>query len=375
MVKKKARPASGTRRPRRKLAKAPRAAPSGPLSLEQARALAQTILQRDPRSAAKAPKRKSPAQQASPATLGLERRRLERARHKERQQRQREYALTLDILQQRGVKGLARPARKGGSRKKARRADPQQPLRVLAEGDSWFDYPVPFFGGGVIPRLEKRLGVPILNLAKAGDEVRFMLGVTERKDIVEQLSQGAPDREPWDVLLFSGGGNDIVGDPLALWLRDFDPELEPAQLIREERFAAVLRLVRAGYEDLIELRDTLSPTTQLVFHAYDFALPDGRGICHLGPWLKPAFDLHGFPDLSSRFEVTRVMLQRFAAMLVELGQGHERVLVIDKQGKLPPATKSWHNELHPSKDGFNVFASVFYARLKALFPTRVLDSR
>ena len=47
-------------------------------------------------------------------------------------------------------------------------------------GDSWFDYPVPFFGGGIIPRLENRLGVPILNLAKAGDEVRYMLGVEER---------------------------------------------------------------------------------------------------------------------------------------------------------------------------------------------------
>jgi hypothetical protein len=54
------------------------------------------------------------------------------------------------------------------------------PLQIFAEADSWFDYPVPFFGGGIIPRLENRLGVPILNLAKAGDEVRCMLGVEER---------------------------------------------------------------------------------------------------------------------------------------------------------------------------------------------------
>ena len=59
--------------------------------------------------------------------------------------------------------------------------------------------------------------------------------------------------------------------------------------------------MRAGYEDLIGLRDSLSPQTRLFFHGYDFAIPDGRGICHLGPWLKPTFDLRGFPTLASRF--------------------------------------------------------------------------
>jgi hypothetical protein len=70
------------------------------------------------------------------------------------------------------------------------------PTQILVEGDSWFDYPVPFFGGGIIPRLEHRLGVPILNLAKAGDEVRYMLGVEERAVLVENLTNGSPARGP-----------------------------------------------------------------------------------------------------------------------------------------------------------------------------------
>ena len=72
--------------------------------------------------------------------------------------------------------------------------------------------------------------------------------------------------------------------------------MPPAGLIHQPRFDAALALVRAGYEDLIALRDQLSPTTHLVFHGYDFAIPDGRGICHLGPWLKPTFDLRKFPN-------------------------------------------------------------------------------
>ena len=86
---------------------------------------------------------------------------------------------------------------------------------------------MPFFGGGIIPRLEKKLGVPILNLAKAGDEVRYMLGVKERKILIEQFTNGCPAGGPWDAMLFSGGGNDIVDNPMALWIKDFNAALPP----------------------------------------------------------------------------------------------------------------------------------------------------
>ena len=103
-----------------------------------------------------------------------------------------------------------------------------------------------------------------------------MLGVDERKIMVEHLTNGCPAGGPWDVLLFSGGGNDIVGNPMALWVGDWNPALPPAGQILQPRFDAALALVRAAYEDLIALRDRLSPTTQLVFQGYDFAIPDGR---------------------------------------------------------------------------------------------------
>jgi hypothetical protein len=229
---------------------------------------------------------------------------------------------------------------------------------------------VPFFGGSIIPRLEKRVGVPILNLAKAGDEVRYMLGVAERKILADQLRRGCPAGGPWDVLLFSGGGNDVVDNPMALWIKDFDAAFPPAGLINQPRFDAVLALVRAGYEDLISLRDALSPTTHLVFHAYDFAIPDGRGICNLGPWLKPTFDMRGFPTRDSAFEVVKVILQQFAALLKSLTRAN--VSFINAQGTLTPQPSSWHNELHPAKDGFNRFAEIFHQELKARFPARVL---
>jgi hypothetical protein len=213
------------------------------------------------------------------------------------------------------------------------------------------------------------LGVPILNLARAGDEVRNMLGVTERQIIEKQLRNGSPTGDTWDVMLFSGGGNDIVGNPLALWVRDYDPSVPLPDLLHATRFDTVMGLVRAGYDDLITMRNKLSPTTHLVFHAYDFAIPNGTGVCGMGPWLKPAFDVRKFPNQSSAFEVVKEMLKRFALMLDNLALTNARVTFINAQGTLN--ANSWHNELHPSSSGFQSIAKVFKDKLKQLFPTKV----
>jgi hypothetical protein len=340
---------------------------TGPVTLQEAKAL---VLAKQPKLA-KAAVRKAVVPPASPATVGAEREKLDQQRRKEIEQRVREYKATMAIMKKRGAR---RPQPKGAAKPKPGEPVPKAgafvPLQIFAEGDSWFDYPIPFFGGGIIPRLEERLGVPILNLAKAGDEVRYMLGVEERALLTEHLTAGCPAGGPWDVLLFSGGGNDIVDNPMALWIRDFDPAIPLAGHIHQARFTAALELVRAGYEDLIAMRNQLSPTTHLVFQGYDFAIPDGRGICHLGPWLKPTFDLRGFPTQNDAFEVVKAMLSQFAVMLTTLAAAPS-VTFINGQGTLVPQKSSWHNELHPSRGGFDQFADIFHARLQALFPGRV----
>ena len=91
-------------------------------------------------------------------------------------------------------------------------------LRILAEGDSWFDYPL---GRDVIRALEGLLSLPIANMAHHGDEVRQILALKQRKEIERRLATGAPDGQPWDVLLLSAGGNDFVGDQLCIWIKSY----------------------------------------------------------------------------------------------------------------------------------------------------------
>ena len=147
--------------------------PSGPLTLDEAKALTRAALpgqsgpSRERRYARRRRKRPLPAPWAPNG------KKLERAQRAEMKERIREYKATMALMKQRGAR---KPKAKAGPTAAA-----FAPLQVFAEGDSWFDYPVPFFGGGIIPRLQNRLGVPILNLANAGDEVRYMLGVEQRR--------------------------------------------------------------------------------------------------------------------------------------------------------------------------------------------------
>ena len=339
---------------------------SGPVTLAEAKLLAHA---KQPNLATKTVAKQAVPPE-SPAPIGAERKERDKRWREEVKRRVREYKATMGVMKRRGAR-RPQPKKAAADDKATPKAGSFVPLQVFAEGDSWFDYPVPFFGGGIIPRLEDLLGVPVLNLAKAGDEVRYMLGVEERLLLIEHLTDGCPAGGPWDVLLFSGGGNDIVDNPMALWVKDFDPAVPPAQLVNQQRFDLALALVRAGYEDLIELRDRLSPSTHLVFQGYDFAIPDGRGICHLGPWLEPTFDLRKFPTaLAARQAVVTTMLQQFAAMLTNLAT-RPKVTFINTQGTLTPQPSSWHNELHPSRKGFKQFAELFHRELKALFPDRV----
>lgn len=62
-------------------------------------------------------------------------------------------------------------------------------LRILAEGDSWFEYPLPItHGDGVIYQLQKLLGYGIANMAHHGLEVEQMLGLSMRQEIISRLT-------------------------------------------------------------------------------------------------------------------------------------------------------------------------------------------
>jgi hypothetical protein len=299
---------------------------------------------------------------ATPARIAAERRRLELKQQREIKRRVREYEASVSAMETAEASAAAPPRVRGAFKTLAAVAPP----RLLAEGDSWFDY----LKTGVIVQLQELIHLPILNLAQAGDEARGMLGVKDRRKLRDHLFRAAQAGKPFDALLFSGGGNDIVGNPLCLWIKSYDPATMPtaADVIDEQRFEHALGIVCAAYEDLIALRDELSPSTALFFHGYDFVIPSNQGVCGLGPWLKPSLDFRHVPE-SLQPAVAKEMLTRFQKKLEALASPTKQIFVVPTQGTLKGTSTWWVNEMHPSQKGFIEIAKKFRDSLRAVLST------
>jgi len=247
-------------------------------------------------------------------------------------------------------------------------------LRILAEGDSWFEYPLPItHGDGVIYQLQKLLGYGIANMAHHGLEVEQMLGLSMRQEIISRLND--PEVK-FDALLFSGGGNDIAGDQFCIWLKDSPPLVPPAQLLDTNAVSAALAILEAEFRELIDLRDQFSPQTVIFVHEYDFPPITGQGVCGEGPWLKPSLDYAyrhlgvSNPSPDDEFLVVKTLMQRFAEMLgrVATDSKVQKFVVVPTQGTLSPDRSDWQNEIHPSTAGFAKIAKKFQASLASVFP-------
>jgi len=238
------------------------------------------------------------------------------------------------------------------------------PPRVIADGDSWFDYPeILLTGGAVIDHLENISGVEILNTAHHGDSVQEMLGVEKRQRIEALLKKPG-----FDILLFSGGGNDVVGDQFCLWLKP-NTGGGAASAVDTARLQEILGVVEDGYRDLIDIRDRSAPDCWIVTHAYDFPQPSDKGVCGLGPWLKPSLDYRGWKKAADQFAIAKRVLSKFNDLLVALEAEQKAAgkhfLHVRTQGTLNPRT-DWANEIHPNAAGFTKIARVFSTALNAI---------
>lgn len=181
-----------------------------------------------------------------------------------------------------------------------------------------------------------------------------MLSLPQRK----QLEANIPKA---DILLFSGGGNDIAGDQFCIWLND-NKDNDPINAVDWERLGAALDLTMATYNDLALIRDTVNPNCWIVTHGYDFPPITGKGIFWLGPWLKPSLDYCGWTDSSHQYQIVRAVLSEFNRRLANWGA--EKHIHVPTQGTL--SFDDWGNEIHPNRIGFDKIAAKFSAAISPI---------
>lgn len=249
-------------------------------------------------------------------------------------------------------------------------------FRLLAQGDSWFDYPP---GTDIIHCLHENYGHTIYNIAVAGSTLNDeaygpvpheLFGIP---DVGPQQS-GDPSRiaelvhriqhDKPDALLLSAGGNDIAGKEFFTFINNAESGLQPVNL--EVLNGAVNSTFKTAYEFIINMALQAAAEAQIsmpiILHGYDYPWPDGRGLINfigwrIGPWFDDSFNHKNYPnrnpvELQNRFNIVKEFIDALNIMQQSLAQEFPgKVFYVDLRNTLQ-TRNDWANELHPGNNGF-----------------------
>lgn len=241
-------------------------------------------------------------------------------------------------------------------------------IGMLIEGDSWFAYPVPL-STNIPTELKVLNGNKIVQLDKSrtGDDAREMLCGAQYDALFDIIAQ---QKLAFDCILFSGGGNDIVGANLPAMLNTYKPGYTWEDCLNMVRFRRRLQEIEYVYMDLADLRDDCQPSAYLFTQGYDYAIPSGKGVRIFGievtgKWIKTRMDGKDIPESFQR-PILDHMLAEFDNMLIRLEQTIPRCIHVRTQGTLKDS--DWANELHPTTQGFKKIATKYQQALVEVFP-------
>jgi lysophospholipase L1-like esterase len=241
---------------------------------------------------------------------------------------------------------------------------------LVAEGDSWFDYPL----SDVLGELEDNHGWDVVSVAHKGDRVEDMAyGQGQFEKLERALRKLAQDGGRPKAILLSGGGNDIAGDEFAMLLNHKRSGLPPlnAQVVSgvfAERLRAAIVFLASGVTALC--RELFGSAVPILMHGYDRPVPDGRGFLGgfwflPGPWLEPGFRQKGYADLAETTAIMAELIDRFneELSLIAGSTGLPHLTHVDLRGRLSNQLagrayrRDWANELHPTEGGFETVAA------------------
>lgn len=239
---------------------------------------------------------------------------------------------------------------------------------VVSEGDSWFSFPGHWNTIDHLDELAKRR-MSLLRLEAPGDTLHNMTRGEQRAKLRRLLTA-----YPVDVLLFSGGGNDVVG-PEIIDFFDFVPEGEDwRDYLRDEAFMTRIEEIEIAYRGLKQLRDQYRPECIIVTHGYAYANPSGTPTQYwlwpipisvsVGPWISNHLRARNITDPQDQQDVVTFLIDHFNEALTRLAD--DTFIAIDNRDVV--LGDDWSDELHPTRDGFRKVAQSFFDAIKTNVP-------
>jgi lysophospholipase L1-like esterase len=240
---------------------------------------------------------------------------------------------------------------------------------LVAEGDSWFDYPF----HDVLRELEDRHGYDVESVAHRGDQIEEMAyGGNQLEELTRRIEKVLRRGIKPKAVLLSGGGNDVAGPEFGMLLNHAQSAI--AGLNQSVLEGVIDQRVRTAYITILSAitnvcQQKIGEAIPIILHGYDYPVPDGRGFFGgwgplPGPWLEPGFREKGFGILPDRIQLAKDLIDHFNTMIETIAglEPFKHVKYIDLRNTLqtgPRYKQWWANELHPTKQGFQVIAKKF----------------
>ncbi len=243
---------------------------------------------------------------------------------------------------------------------------PQFPV-VISEGDSWYSFPI---HANIIDHLDVLTSrrMSLLRIEDPGDELLAMTSGAQRRLLRQLLST-----YPVDILLFSGGGNDVVGEELLDFLVDQPAGGTWRDALNLPLLDRIFRQIEDAYVSLIHLRDTYRPGCVIITHGYDYLVPTGKQAHFLpfvdvGPWIKRYLEMRKITDPQEQQDVVIYLIDRFNEILQRLAGAHGKFVALDNRRLL--SSNEWNDEIHPTRSGFLKLAQRFHNAMRTAFPAK-----
>ena len=243
-------------------------------------------------------------------------------------------------------------------------------LRIVSEGDSWFQFPI--YVKDIIDWLNKDKSIALYSLGAGGD---WIYNILHQKEYTKALEKA----EKAGFFLISGGGNDLLQDSrLTQLVHPFNPEFErKPELYVKEGFGQLVSLFEFLYIHLYVDLEKRFPDLKILCHGYDYAYPTDsiglhpvKGILRWlggnGQWLKKPFvDELGIKNPATQHQIVKLVINRINTMHERLAGLFKNVYYVDLRG-LAPEPGDWHDEIHPSSQNFKVMADRYLGKIKSL---------
>lgn len=243
--------------------------------------------------------------------------------------------------------GLARARRNRIYRRRIKNWDG---IKIVAEGDSWFQFPLLL--KDTIDQLIDldSFEYAIYGLSEAGDLLSNI--------VMEDEISAAIENENPDIFLISGGGNDMISNErMATLVHSFHNTRKPENY-PNERFTQFLDELEDIYRKLFSKLLANKPHLKILCHGYDNAIPAN------GRWLGKPLEQQGISNKVLQRQIVAVMISAFNDRLVDIASSFAgSVYHVDCQGIIGSKSK-WHDELHPKNQGYLKVAQKFDETIK-----------